>query len=192
MIDSFKGQIFYADGTLYWVNNKFEGIKIISNFDEVQLSADGKSLLYTTSKGVLKKVEKFGDSMKETELYSGDSVMYIHASADLSKIYFTTDEDELYYYVSAKKQEKIQTDIDYDTQMVFNDADGKLYIPIDGEIYTAGKNKSSLKKDKDAASFGDGVYGGYQSGLKGIVYKDEDGNTYYKESGKWKLILPED
>lgn len=190
--DSFKGQILYAGGTLYWVNSKFEGVKIASNFDEVQLAADGKSLLYTTEKGKLMKVEKFSDNMKETELYDGDRVMYIHASADLSKIYFTTDEDELYYYVSAKKQEKIQTDIDYDTHMVFNDADGKLYLPIDGEVYSVGKSKSSLKKDKEVTSFRDGIYGGYMSGFKGIIYEDEDRSSYYKESGKWKLILSDD
>lgn len=189
--ESLKDMVFYADGYLYWMNKKgTEAIKIVSSsyLDTYQLSENGNALLYIRN-GELYKVSKFNEDMEADCLYEDEYLDYFVASADLSKIYLVTEDDELYYYKSAKKIEKISNDFAYDYgNIAYCDALGKICYIEDDDLYTAtttSKSKEMIQED---------VYRVY-SYLGGVGYTvyDEDEylySTYYLNK-KEPILLSE-
>lgn len=175
---SLKDMVFVADGYLYWLNKKgTEAVKMVSSsYLTYQLSEDGHSLLYING-GDLYKISKFNDEMKATELYDDEYLNYFIASADLSKIYVVTEDDELYYYKSAKKLEKISMDFEYNyDNIAFNEALGKIFYIEDDDLYSAGttsKSKTLIEEDVDSVS------GGCGGVLFSVYDDDEDIWTYY-------------
>lgn len=174
--ESLKDMVFYADGYLYWLDKKgSEAIKIVSSsyLEAYQLSENGNQLLYLRN-GELYKVSKFNEDMVSDTLYDEEYLDYFVASKDLSKIYFVTEDDELYYYKSAKKTEKISNDFEYDySNLAYCEALGRVCYIEDDDLYTAtttAKSKELVQED---------VYGMYAV-LDGIEYAmyDEDDYTY--------------
>lgn len=177
--ESLKDMVFEAGGYLYWMNTKGnEAIKIVTSsyLSAYQLSEDGHSLMYINS-GDLCKVAKFDKDMKSTVLYDDEYLDYFIASEDLSKIYVVTDEDELYYYKSKKKLEKISSDFEYDyDNIAYNEASKKVCYIEDDDLYeaaTTGKSKKVVMEEVSS------VY----SGLGGILFyaynEDEDTRSCY-------------
>lgn len=175
---SLKDMVFTAEGYLYWLNKKgTEAVKMVSSsYLTYQLSEDGHSLLYISG-GDLYKISKFNEEMEAAELYDDEYLDYFIASADLSKIYVVTDEDELYYYKSAKKLEKISMDFEYGyDNIAFNEALGKLFYIEDDNLYSAGttsKSKTLIEEEVDEVM---GCFGGV---LFSVYDEDEEIWTYY-------------
>lgn len=179
-VDSFKGGVFKADGYLYWLNDKgTDAVKMVNSdyLDSYQLSEDGKSLLYIRS-GELCKISKFNEDMKSTTLYDDEYLTHFVASGDLSKIYLITDEDELYYYKSQKKIEKISNDFTYEyDNIAYSESQKKIFYIEDDDLYsatTSSKSKTVVKPEVESVS----------SMMDGIVFSTyDDGTTtlYYLE-----------
>lgn len=179
-VDSFKGGVFTADGYLYWLNDKgTDAVKIVNSsyLDSYQLSEDGKSLLYIRS-GELCKISKFNEDMKSTTLYDDEYLTHFVASGDLSKIYLITDEDELYYYKSQKKIEKISNDFTYDyDNIAYSESQKKIFYIEDDDLYSATTSSKSKTVVKPEVEF-------VTSMLDGIWFRTyDDGTTtlYYLE-----------
>lgn len=189
-VDSFKGGVFTADGYLYWLNDKgTDAVKIVNSsyLDSYQLSEDGKSLLYIRS-GELCKISKFDEDMKSTTLYDDQYLTHFVASGDLSKIYLITDEDELYYYKSQKKIEKISNDFTYEyDNIAYNESQKKIFYIEDDDLYsatTSSKSKTVVKPEVESVT----------SMLDGIVFSTyDDGTTtmYYLEKRDSSFLLCE-
>lgn len=191
-VDSFKGGVFKADGYLYWLNDKgTDAVKIVNSdsLGAYQLSEDGKSLLYIRN-GELYKISKFNEDMKSATLYDDEYLTHFVASGDLSKIYLITDEDELYYYKSQKKIEKISNDFTYDyDNIAYNESQKKIFYIEDDDLYsatTSSKSKTVVKQEVDSISgFLDGIliqvnnddiYGGYYLEKKDPITLFENDN----------------
>lgn len=189
--ESLKDMVFYADGYLYWMNKKgTEATKIVSSsyLNAYQLSMNGNALLYIRN-GELYKVSKFNEDMVADDLYDEEYLEHFVASADLSKIYLVTDDDELLYYKSAKKVEKISNDFTYEyDNIAYCDALGKICYVEDDDLYTAtttSKSKELIQED---------VYSvcSYMGGVGYTVY-DEDEYLYsaYYLKKKEPILLSE-
>ena len=179
-VDSFKGGVFKADGYLYWLNDKgTDAVKIVNSdsLGAVQLSEDGKSLLYIRS-GELCKISKFNEDMKSTTLYDDEYLTHFVASGDLSKIYLITDEDELYYYKSQKKIEKISNDFTYDyDNIAYSESQKKIFYIEDDDLYsatTSSKSKTVVKPEVESVS-------SMQDGVVFSTYDDGTTTMYYLE-----------
>lgn len=183
---SLKDSVLEAYDGLFWLNNKGTDTVKISNAYRYQLSGDGKSILYISG-GDLYKVSKFNERMTEKLLYTGDYLERVIASKDLSKIYLVTDEDELYYYKSAKKIEKISNDFDAYSAAAYNESAGRIFYVEDEDLYSAGTNAKSKKKVMED------VYG-VQSFLNGVIYfyEGEDSETAYYMEKKAVEMYTED
>ncbi len=184
--DSFKNSVFMADGYLYWLNDKgTDAIKVVNSdyLDTIQLSEDGKSLLYIRN-GELCKISKFNEDMKSTTLYDDEYLKHFVASGDLSKIYLITDEDELYYYKSQKKIEKISNDFTYDyDNIAYNESQKKIFYIEDGDLYSAtttSKSKKVVRSEvQSVCSWLDGVvYSMYDDGTTTGYYLEKKDNPF--------------
>ena len=181
---SFKGVLLTAEESLYWINDQYEAVKVTSRCGQYMLSEDGGTVLYIANDRLCKT--KLNDDMKEEVLYGKETVEVFAASADLSKVYFVTDEDNLYYLTGTDTGEKLVVDFQDDGQMAYNEAERKLYYIDEGDLYSVGSKASSKQRaDADADGLVQSMGGCL---LKGISYS-KDGKIYYKESGEKVPVL---
>lgn len=100
------------------------------------------------------------------------------ASGDLSKIYLITDEDELYYYKSQKKIEKISNDFTYDyDNIAYSESQKKIFYIEDDDLYsatTSSKSKTVVKPEVESVS-------SMQDGVVFSTYDDGTTTMYYLE-----------
>lgn len=184
MTDDFKGCVMIAGDSLYWIDKKYRAVEITSDYSRYTLSDDGSAILYTTSEGKLRKVSKLNGKMKTQDLFDKEIVVEYFASNDLSKIYVLTGEKNLYYLGNAKKQVLICDGQSSLETAVFNHADKRIYYLADGVLFSAAKKKGSVKVETEEAGT---LFG---QDYLGVIYTSRDEKElYYKESGKWKLIL---
>ncbi len=175
-VSSLKNAIcITGEGSLAWFNKDgTDTEKIASSYNGFSLSSNGKSIVYA-SKGSLYRMDGFSASMKEEELYDDEDVQYVLASSDLSRIYFTTDEDSL-YCCHGKKVELISNDIDDADyySLAYDEASKQVFFLEDGDLYCAGTNSKSKKKVEEDV---EGVANVHTSVVYGV--EDDDELTVY-------------
>lgn len=172
--DTFKNTVLFTYDGLSWVNQKAsDTVKISGSVSTCQISEDGQSLIYTKN-DKLYKIDKISEGMVSEILYDTENVTRAIASADLSKIYVVTDDDELHYIKKANKTERISNDISDEYYVYFNSITGKICYLEDDTLYAAGttsKSKSSIASDvRDLSARGEGVVYYVRNDDEVIVY----------------------
>lgn len=192
-VDTLKECVFVSeDRALYWLDSEgTEMIKIAATNFCYQVSKDGKSVIYSLGNKIY-KIEQLSNNMDKTILYEGE-VDDIIASADLSKIYFYTDED-LYYLKKNGDVERITNDLYVDGTVFFdrivgagwaysNEQDRLFFVENDSLMCVKATAKSKTKVMDDVKN----LYRKFDS----IVFQDGEFTLYYMGDGE-PVILNRD
>lgn len=174
--DTFENSVIMTEGGLYWFEKKeTDGYKIVSSYDDCQLAADEKSLIFLDD-GELYKVEKFGEDMDKNLLFDEEYVDEFFANDNLSKVYVVIGE-ELHYVKKENKTELI-TDKLYDTffSIIYDDKEEKIFFIEEGDLFAAKTNEKSKEKVDEKV---ENVYGNFNITIYIKVDEETELESYY-------------
>ena len=188
--------IFYAtDKGLYYKNiNKknADGIKLISDYDDLAISENGKILTYIKGGDLYQKKVGSDESTKiAKEVYS------FTVTPNGSKVLYTTNESDLYYVKKVGKDPiKVATGIDEDgIEYISEDLKTVVYIK-EGELRTvvAGKDSNKIASDVSTVYAYDtkNIYFSVKNEIKEGDYVKETKYDFYLYNGKDKTKLASD
>lgn len=96
-ISSFAGSVICTnERELYYVDSKYQMVKICSDAVYYYMSEDGRKLVYSDYYGELYKVE-VSEPENATLLCENYDIEYLCVAGNLDNIYFITDYEDLYY-----------------------------------------------------------------------------------------------
>ncbi len=111
-ISDFGGKVVAIDSSLYYLNKDFEPELITGYVYYYQLAADNNSLLYSNG-GSLYYIKNIKKSRMSEEIGSNIDIYMFTASDDLSQVYYTDEDDTLYYKKGSKDSRKVADGVYY-------------------------------------------------------------------------------
>lgn len=186
--DSFLNVFYMNDNErdLYFINGEGKSEKLNDNVNYVRVSEDGKEVIYTArdTSDVLDKLYRMNvkDLANPKELASGIS-RYV-TSPDGKQIYYTNDDDELWWIDRNSSPKKIADDVGI---VAFTTKNNALFISgydyeTGGTLYwTNGKDKKKIEENVIRIITG--------KNHSGYLLKDNEETDLYINSGKLKFKL---
>lgn len=134
--------IGYSDGqyVIYKINKKWAAEKLVSGIDSYRISRNGDEIFY--SKGDRLFV------LGEDEAIQ-DEVSSFRITSDGSAVYFTSEDDTLYYKQGKKDKKRIADDV---MRYYVTHDDHVLYIDEDDMLYSSKNGKTPKVLDEDIKS----------------------------------------
>lgn len=199
-IDSFLNKIIQCNKSLYLIENGYH-LKFITKIDKNSLSMisqDGKNLLYQNSQGLIVKVSNIPGNLSKKTI--AEDVSNYVASKDLSKIYYISRENKLFFRNNDKSPVNLASGV---TKLCLNPPGNTAFFINNNQnllntltvsyrdvinTLSYSINGQAPKPVRNGASADDFVKFNY-----GIAFKKEVNgkqNIYYNTSGTdFKLIL---
>ena len=146
--DTLKGSVLQTDKGIYWFNREgTDAVKISGNTAEnlYRISEDGKSAICVMNNG-LYEIEKLNDNMEAKLLYDKETIEYVLANADLSRIYLVID-GELHYLKGKNKTEELTDDFEAQAlAAAYHEEAKKLFFIEDNALYSVGTKEKSVEE----------------------------------------------
>ncbi len=168
-IDTFNETVLSLESGYYYMYGKGEEAEKVTSYAySMQISEDGKGLLFVES-GNLVYIKDVTKSREETVLAEELEISNLKASRDLKKIYYLDYEGELFFLKKNGKSVSISDDV---TGYVYSDKFGGVYYVEDEELFyatTSAKSRKSIADDV-VIVFRNGDY---------VMYSMEEGTLEY-------------
>ena len=141
-VKSFIGETVSTDNGIYRIGKNSDAMtKLTPNTNGSALSLDGKWIVYADLKEYLYRV-RVSDKTIVPSALNPEPFYEIDITADLKHIYYTDDEDRLFYIRGNRKPKKIADDVDE----IHAGFDNKTFFIVkEGELYST-KNGRSLSR----------------------------------------------